>query len=37
MGSSSQSQDILMGLAPFKTASGGYHLKNNTHYMIVET
>jgi SAM-dependent methyltransferase len=30
-------QAILVGLASFKTASGGYHLKNNTHYMIVKT
>lgn len=28
---------ILMSLAPFKTASGSYRLKNITHYMIVKT
>jgi SAM-dependent methyltransferase len=30
-------QAILEGLTPFKNAAGGYRLKNNTHYMIVET
>src|SRR3989304_2073483 len=28
---------ILKALAPFKTASGGYHIRNKARYMIVKT